>query len=827
MNSSLRPRTVAWLLLPIVLIALWLVLRQERPLDRAADSSAALNSQGADVAQLGSGSQQHAQESRLSRSNVSEESGDKPEGWTDGTSLPVHLRVLLRVPDEEGEEHIPANCAGWVVRAQSWDSETGEAFGHEAVANAHGVAAFRFPGEVHVDWVTCAPPPASGFGLSQLSQHNDFSEDSEAEWTLLLLPAGHARGRVLTLSDQPVAQAEVFAFDPSWASGLETWEPGFLAVRTAADGSFQFDALAEGDWAFAVSPNAYLQIVPPLGEAFEGAGYATVVRGETADAGVLRVLAADTQEIRVVDVDGNGVQKVLFAISTLSLVSPHVRPALPFLVDEEANMDSMMERFLAGEDPSSWSEPAEIRSEEDVEDLRPEWPYERFTRETDTDGRLLLRLPPGRYSLECWTTIPEMPGGTISPFEFSVPGPPVLFRLPVKCGPWSGRVVDELGDPVPNASVILEWQDDEGSASVAVNTNAQGAFHFENVALVRQCELELSCGGYVTAHWQVSLLEQPAIPFCLPHGGTLHVLCKGPTDAPVNLNGVQARLWPIHTSIPPPAPGSLGGSADAGSGTPVWASQDQLHAYQLASGEHELTLTLAHFQSPNILLSWMGPAGAYQFSEAVEIGSWRVQTGDEWNVIQLSEEQCALLTPIMVAHSGVVVDAETGLPLKGATLNASGLNLRSSASTGADGQFSLELAEGKGEVQISADGYRTLTESVVTKAGADLTHEFRLQHGGALIYLRVLDREGRRLPPCTADLLLPDSTASTAGMELPWAELQFQSNQLGTHRIRLSFGSGVQADASFNVEQARGSLAVDCRISWTLTELRSALRAAR
>ena len=837
MARTLHPRVAAWLLLPIVAAALWLLFSQDRaPADATSGDGSRL---GVDPhgAPLDPSSQAGAEESELTRNKVpgSADSAFDPLAEDDGP--PVHLRVLLRVYDEEGEERIPANCAGWVVRAQSWITETGEVAPHEAAADARGVAEFTFPGFVHVDWVGCAPPQRTGLGFSQMSEHTDFDGGSEEEWTLILQLGGGAHGRVLTMDDRPVAGAEVQAFDPNWSSEFGSWTPGFLITRTASDGSFFFASLGEGEWNFAVAPGEYLQLLPMLGDANEGEGYAEVVAGETADAGVLRVLSAFIQEIRVIDADGEGVPNLTFAITALDFVSQGLRAAQQYYVEDEEDTSDWMTRFIAGEDPTAWLDSGEAPEEEPSEDERPEWPYDGIATETGADGRVSWQLPAGRYSVECWTTVPGLPGGTISPFEVSAPRAPVVFRLPVRCASWSGSIVDDLGDPVADASLSLTWSsEDSGSWDAYVESDARGAFQFVDVPLIRDCELVIACGGYVTSSWRVSLLEAPSAPYCLPRGGSLHVSFKDPEGAPFNIAGAHPRLRAIRTEIPPPAPGTLGGKTRAVGSLTYSSSQNQLHADQLAQGEYELKVTLHYYHASTLMMSWSGPSEAFQSSESVEIGAWMVKTGAEWNVITLDAEQCAKLQPQTGEHSGVVLDAATDQPVPGASVTALGFNLKQASRTDINGRFSMELTSGNFVFQVAAAGYEVLEVEAAAMPNDGSEHEFRLQHGGATVHVRVLDRDGRRLPPCTADVLFPGASGDfppsspaegISGMELPFGEMYFQSKTLGRHRMRLNFAPGVHAEVSFELRQTRDYAPADCRLSWTLDDLRAALRAAQ
>lgn len=842
MSSSLRTRAAAWSLLPIAAVALWLLFGPGRGLAEADEADLGAADAGAlAAAQLDASARSDAAAADLSRSRVDALVGINGDGDEEGSDAPVHLRVLLRVFDEEGEERIPPDCAGWTVRAQSWISETGEVFAHEARTDARGVAEFTFTGFTHVDWAGCAPPASSGFGFCQMSEHTDFDAGSSEEWTLYLQPGGAAHGRVLTLEDRPVTGAEVHAFDPSWSGDFESWTPGFLTARTGADGGFRFPSLGAGDWIFAVAPGERLQVVPALGDAEDGHGYADVQAGADADAGVLRVIAATTHEVRVVDADGGGVAGLIFAISAVSFASPTLRATQEFVPEEEEEEEDptagWMNRFLAGEDPGAWLEPAQAEpdAEASAGEAQVDWPYDGLVRETDADGRVSWQLPPGTYRIECWSSVPGMPDGTIPTFDVQVPGPPTLFRLAVSRAAWAGRVVDDLGAPVDSASLVLAWRSEDGTTTWEdeADTDASGAFRFEDAPLLRDCELVISSGQHVVTSWRVSLQEPPSAPFCLPRGARMRVIATGPDGAPVDLSQAQSRVIPLRFEVPAAAPGTLAGETRpldvAGA---LYCIQNQLISNHLPAGEYELRLHLSAQQSTFLLNAWgflHADTHIIRAAESVLIGTWQVRTGDQPNRITLDAEQCALLAPTEERHTGVVLDAETGEPVRGALVTALG-RTTVGARTDHDGHFEIQTDSTLTAFEVEAQGYERLH---LDAAGNE--HEFRMQHAGAMVHLRVLDRDGRRLPPCTADVLFPGAPGGfppaapeqgLAGMQLPEGEIYFHSRTPGRHRVRVSFAPDVHAEGAFDLSQTRDYEPVDVRIGMSLAEIRAALLAA-
>lgn len=832
MTDAHRPRIAAGILVLAAAVAAWLSFAPDRGAETAggapvATGSAALAPGAARLAAHAGDPETGA----VSRSAVDPDGGGAAAPAAD-TGPPVHLRVLLRIMDDNGEERIPPDCAGWVVRAQSWLEATGEVFPHEARADARGVAEFSFAGFVHVDWVGCAPPAASGLGFSQISEHHDFDAGSDEEWTLPLLPGGAARGRVEQIDGRPAPGALVHAFDPGWDGDADDWTPGFLSARAGADGEFRFDGLGAGTWTFAVEPGEWMQIEPPLGSASEGQGWAEVAPGALADAGVLRVHAASALELRVVDADGIGMQGIYFGVMALRIESEQLHDA-GWDGEEEAESDPTAEwtaRFLAGEDPESWLE-ADAEPSDD-EDSRLEWPYDGAARTTRADGRCSWHLPPGRYRVECWSPVPGAPQGTFEPFETTVPGPPITLRTPLATVDWSGRLVDEHGAPAEGASLTLSWTEDGSEASWEAESDAAGVFHFAGVPALRDCELRAMRSGLVSCAWRVSLTEPPDLPFCLPGAAPLTVRFLDGDGKPIPLDFATPHLTPLRVTPPPIAPGARAGTVLL---TRVSTVAGELRAYDCQQGEYEFRLTHPRFSfSPSPKLLGGFATDTIMATEGEEIGRWRVMTGPEPNLIRLDAAQVAKLALQTERHSGVVRDAETLAPLAGVTVSFAGSRMVEGARSGPDGSFTVEIAAADLVLRADAPGYEPLMLDAAAVRASGGVLDLRLVSAGALVHLRVLDRDGRRLPPCSAELLFPGaagfppaSPAEGLSGQLDEGELSFHSKRLGAHRLRLSFAPGVQAEASFDLAATRGQSSAECRIGLSLAELRAALLAAR
>lgn len=824
MTSALRPRFAAAVLLLAIAATLWLLLRPGRGTERegpAGTARAAEPASGAaimDAARSGA----HA-EPGMSRNPVAPDDPGSAESAAAGVGPPVHLRVLLRVTDEDGEERIPANCAGWVVRAQSWIEETHEVFPHEARADARGVAEFTFPGFVHVDWVGCAPPLASGLGFSQVSGHDDFDAGSEEEWTLLLAAGGGARGRIEQLDGRPAAGAVVHAFDTGWPGTADTWYPGFLQTRASDGGVFEFAALGEGDWCFAVEPGIWMQVQPTIGDYGEGAGFVSLVPGETVDAGVLRVTRADELRIRVSDAEGDGVAGVEFALIAERFAVPGLQTA-GWAVEEEYEEPDWLDRFLAGEDPENWLSPSQPAASAVGAEAGPEWPYDGYSQTTGADGECAFRVPPGRYRVECWSALPGIPPERLEELAADVPGPPIEIRLPLNCHDWSGQVVDGSGVPVDAPELSLQW--DEGGAWYA-DGDATGRFEFHDVPDLRDCWLVGEAAGYVATRWRVSLAEPPAAPFCLPAGENLWVEFRDPDGEPAELEGAFVDLRPLRVATPAAAPGTIAGEPDVhGFGTGLYGSR--VYAAGLPAGEYELTLALRQFHpvSPNTTFL-SGVMELSSFAESVELGRWQVTTGAGKQILQLDRETMARIHPEARRYRGRIVDAVSGEGIPEAMVSAAGVGVRASISTDVDGGFEVEIAGSAISLTFSADGYeqRTLGEGDFPPEDA----EFRvaLERAGATVHLRLLDRDGRRLPPCTATIVLPAAGGGEQrleDLELLDGEVWFQAKQPGVARVTLRIGALARAEGSFSLASAEGSYAVDCRVDKTLAELRAALR---
>lgn len=823
MSNELRPRIALGVLLAILAAAIWLLAGSEAPPVGGTSVPAADAVAVAEAARAGSLGPDDPRAEGVSRSPVAADAAAADDERAATAGPPVHLRVLLRVVDEEGEERAPADCEGWLVRAQSWIRETGEVFPHEARADARGVAEFRFPGFVHVDWVSCAPPVASGLGFSQISEHHDFDAGSEEEWTLPMLAGGGARGLVLQLDGTPAAGAIVHAYDPSWPTEFDTWTPGFVSARTGADGVFAFDALGAGSWCFAVEPGEWLQLDPVYGDAGEGRGWADVAAGSVADAGVLRVAGAWEQLIRVTDAEGDGVAGVYFDLVALEFASAGLR-ASDDLVPFEDPAEDWLERFLAGEDPERWLAPPDPTSDDALE-----YPYDGYARTTGADGVCRWRLPRGDYRVECWSTLPGLPSDYFADRVLSAPSPPLEIRLPVACRPWSGTVVNEEGMPIEGVVLNLSWTLSDAVDGRDAESDAQGRFCFADVPGVRECNLSVAGGEYMPATWTVSPLESPARPFCLLRGETILLRFVGPPESPLELDGLHAQIRPLRIERRSGPPGALVGEAQAIRVENLYVNHRRARSSGLAAGEYEVLLSLPYYFHAAPSLVWGSVLSeVVESASPQEIGRWTVRTGAGEQVLRLDAEQAALIAPPSRLLRGRVLAADSGLPLR-ASVAASGSGVRAAVQTGADGRFELTVAATRLTLRAEAPGFASAElDPAASDAGGEL--EFRLESVGALVELRLLDRDGRRLPPCVVTVRPPEAPEQRDGgfQDLPVSDGQvsFYTKEIGRHRAVLSFAEGVVAQGVFEIARDRGKVAVDCRVDLSLAEIRAALLAA-
>jgi hypothetical protein len=835
-------RTILLIALIALALALALLLLEGSG-DPGRNGGGALPESGAPAAAAGAGSGGvlPAGPGEITRAKLQPEQGADPSNpaFPDSQGPPVHLRVFLRYPDADGELVPPPHCSGWTVRAQTWLQQTRAIFIHEAAVDPRGIAEFTFPGFVHVDWLSCQPPAASGLGLSFLEQHEDMDGGSVIEWTLVLAPAGAIEGQVVDHRDDPVSGAIVHIYNPNWTYGLADWTPGFLRSTTDRGGRFRFPGIGAGDYVLAVEPGLWLQFEPALDSAEAGRNTATVVADETAAVGPLRVLAGGTLEVEVADAGGQGIaglpvwaEPITFDSSVLAASVDRFEQwqVSPFGAVFGYAQDDAYQRFLAGENPADASALAEVITAEP--DSAPTWPYGALFAETDAVGHAYLHLPHGRWRVSVGLGAAEGLYEPLAPQETQVPGVGLLFRMPVAHRAFRGRAVDLRGNPVTGAAVQLTR---DGEYSLESRTGTDGSFTFAAVPALGHWILMIApeLDGLVPCNWDVSPADATEAVYCLPDSSVLRVLLRDGDGNPLQQDNLDLRLLPLDWRFPPPLPGAM-------EGRPLWQGSQEPLQIQLVDGRVSAVLPDGSYELIAGAYAWNGAWEAWGGAEydLREIGRWIVEPRPEPWILDADPIPVHPDPSEMVHLSGLVTDAATGAPVPACQVVAFREDhLIGYGQSDPSGRYALSLAPGAANLHFAAPGYVLLGSTSENWAPGPAERDFRLAQGGSSFTVVLRDHAGARIPQCEIRFFDPSGTPRVLRTPqgrsrwgdtsiMAWSQdgrLELADIAPGPIVLEARFWDAFNARATLHVGGGESG-EVEVRLDRTLDEIRAGLR---
>ena len=448
--------------------------------------------------------------------------GEGALAQTENALKPVRVRAELRI-EKDQINFTPKNVEGWVVVVQTWETVTTPRF--ESIADENGVAEFEFPGDVHIDWVSCLPPANSGYGLSFIEEHEDLQAGDDYLAVLMLEPSRTAFGTVVDQNEKPISGAIVHAYDRDQTYQLSNWTLGFLQTTTNGQGRFEFSQLREGNWVFAVQPSDWLMVSPLHGNQQESQGVAIFDQDATGpiDAGILQCVPLSTVEVLVTGLDGKPIPGAILFVEPLSYDAS-------YLIPTEPDLEKMEDR-------------ARERTEEliNVGDYR-----ESFV--ADETGHVTLRLIAGRWMT--WTN--SLPG--MDPNEMKLPNLPfhtqesaLTYRLPVRTLTLSGTVSGSDGS-LPLAEVRFAWKGKDYEEYFEMVTDAKGQFEFTGTFAEGGYEVRAwpDTPGWLPQQWDFSMedLREP-LDLVLEPGATLSMrftnMKEAPNSAPYGF--IQLESW--------------------------------------------------------------------------------------------------------------------------------------------------------------------------------------------------------------------------------------------------------------------------------------------
>lgn len=774
---------------------------------------------------------------------------------------PVDLIVQLVAATEAGPA-APRNCAGWVVVAQSWVRETRQIVHHEARADRNGVARFTFPGFVHVDWIACQPPAASGLGYSIHEPHEDVDGGSTVEMGLLLQPGHPITGRVLDLRDQPVAGARVHLFQPSWTYGLDDWTPGFLQAESGADGRFTFPTLSVGEWVVAVEPGAWLQVAPPLGESILGRSMAEISAGLPPPGELtLQVTAANRTEVMVWDAGGRPANGITVWAEPMQLEN------MAGLSASDAGQSQGFSRagsaWIANggvirfswsnaqvtfggntrpsyvEDAESAENEADAPGAESVvagqvpEQSGPAWGYDSLTATTDAQGRAVLNLPAGLWRISIYSGAADGLAEPPPPVEHAVPGPRVDFHLSFRLHPFSGRIVDARSAPVAGAAAGFQCEVN-GTRLEAV-TDVDGKFLLPDAPGLGQWTMTVRRpgSGLATTAWNVDFGSAESRTYLLPDAGRLHVELRDPADLPSQQQNAYLKILPSGLQTPPAVPNALHGTpVPAPHGAELRINGSSALLDDLAPGDYQVELWA------NLWDGTWNEWGSPTYGERM-LASWAVHTRPEPWLLPWVEIPANPSADDYVNLTGVIEDAASGQPLEGVQVIArSAEQFLSHGTTDETGRYHMLVRPGACEVWAHRPGWVPAGVSDGAYGAGHHELNLRLNAGGGTLSLLVLDREGRRLQGFELRLLdgagrplLAETNAGSRHFgsmsDAVWCSgqpIELRDVPPGMLTLEARFSDAMRATASTAVAPGPNGL-VEVRLDRTLDEILKAMDA--
>lgn len=437
---------------------------------------------------------------------------------------PVRVWAELRL-QEHKPGSAPRDVEGWTVVVQTWDALAGIESRFESIANKEGIAELEFPGDVHIDWVSCLPPAGSGFGLTFIEEHVDLTDGDAYHAILHLQPARSAFGMVVDQDEKPIVSAIVHAFDENWTYGLSDWVPGFLQTTTNSQGRFEFPQLQEGRWVFAVAPNDWLMVHPWFGhqQDSEGAALFDDEAQGPIDVGVLQCVPLTTVHALVTDLQGKPIPGAQLFVEPLTYDAN-------YLIPTSYDLDKMDKRVRAQTDNLI-----------NVGDYR-----ESFT--ADDAGEITLRLVAGRW--QTWANpLPGMDSNEMKTpnLEFHTQEGSVVYQLPVQTYSISG-VVSGADGSHPPAGIRFAWKGKGYEDYTELFTNAAGEFELVGAHAEGGYEVRAwpESPGWLPQQSQYSMeqLREP-LDLVLEPGATLSLRFQNMQEAPQNapFGMVQLESW--------------------------------------------------------------------------------------------------------------------------------------------------------------------------------------------------------------------------------------------------------------------------------------------
>ena len=619
--------------------------------------------------------------------------------------------------------------AGHKVTAQSWIRETEEIFHHEAFANEEGIAEIIFEGFVHIDYLRYDPPQGSGLALAVEEYHIDLSPGSTFEETLTIGPGGVLDGRVLRDDGAPAAGVLVHAYHSGLWTDVENWEPGLAEAITDASGRYVFPSLPPGEWGVAVKPEGWLQVDPSIEDPEDGFARQEVRVGERTTAPDFRVAPLHRFRLVVLDQGGDPVPNLRLSLTPTLIHSPSLSVRAG-----STRGNSAIESFIRGEAAAGRRPDAGVT-----------WPYGSLRWTTNDQGELSCFAVRGSWDATFSTPLDRSrSSANHHRMTLEVPTSDRTIRLPQSLWDLQGRVVDLDGDPISRAKARLVWSHDGRADGTSARSNEEGIFQFRALAPYGDYRLHIGHAEHLEAEWSVPLGDTPT-----PREYALRPSVRLRFRA-LDLDG---------NPIPNLRFSLLSGVAD-GLAQPLRSSETAWLERAIKANRRRQTGR----RSGQVLMSGLLP-GSYEVGLMLPFSTGEVdrrgrprteeQVFQRW-FLRTQEELHELTVdlsaysppkpPEMALHHGVVLDRVSGAPVPRARVMVSSQRYRRSTRSNGEGRFRASAPAGSTTFSVTAEGYLPSRTTVQIGGPGDYRHELFLEPGGALLALRVVDRNGATLP---------------------------------------------------------------------------------
>ena len=484
---------------------------------------------------------------------------------------------------------------------------------------------------------------------------------------------------------------------------------------------------------------------PLLTDQEEGKGYAWLDEEgpQVVDAGTLRVMPITTVELSIVDNRGVPAAGVSGYVTPLMFDNPRLLP--PVLIEE---YDFLIDDIpVEGDDRGT---PGDFI----------EWPYEGFWFTTYSEGKSTLRLAPGRWELgidgmgSYYEEDAELPI-----LEFNTNVGELVYQLPFALGQAGGRLVNDQGQPVPYADLVLMRESDGDMVNDAYS-DSDGTFAFSNLKLDEKYILRATPSRqdektyFIARDWVFDTESGFDKDYVVAAAASVTVTVSRTGGPPLEevMGILKVTDWQ----------GTNGAVVDVDSAW--WAAARKWQDRALS----RRPVYLPSMPPGIATLQLMVPTGIGEWDlhgqpkvKLMPIKSWPIEIKE--GRLKLDVDLSSYLAPEtnQTQHRGKVVDAVTGEPVEGAILAFNFVGGSVNTNTDDNGRITFQTIAQRGDLNVYSYGYLPYKKEQITFRPGPHEHHIQLQQASSSFELLVRDSAGAQAPVCEIELF------DTAGNRIP------------------------------------------------------------